>query len=136
MARASSGVARHRRQKKTLKAAKGFFGGRSKLYRTAKEAVQRAGRYSFHGRKRRKRDFRALWIMRISAAAQALGFNYNKLINGLKKASVLVDRKMLAEMAVNDADGFGKMVETAKAALDAAKAALEAAKAALAPAKA
>lgn len=120
MARASSGVARHRRQRKTLKAAKGYFGGRSKLYRTAKEAVQRAGRYAFHGRKRRKRDFRALWIMRISAAAKALGFNYNQLINGLRKANVEVDRKMLAEMAVHDAAGFGRFVETAKAALAAA----------------
>ncbi len=117
MPRASSGVARHRRQKKTLKAAKGFFGGRSKLYRTAKEAVQRAGRYAFAGRRRRKRDFRALWIIRIGAAAQALGFNYNKLINGLKKANVIVDRKMLAEMAVSDAPGFEKLVATAKAAL-------------------
>lgn len=122
MARASSGVARHRRQRKTLKAAKGYFGGRSKLYRTAKEAVQRAGRYAFHGRKRKKRDFRALWIIRIGAAAQALGFNYNKLINGLKKANVAVDRKMLAEMAVNDASGFEQMVATAKAALAPAQA--------------
>lgn len=122
MPRASSGVARHRRQKKTLKAAKGFFGGRSKLYRTAKEAVQRAGRYAFAGRRRRKRDFRTLWIQRIGAAAQALDFSYSRLINGLKKANVLVDRKMLAEMAVSDAPGFEKMVATAKAALTPAKA--------------
>ncbi|MBM4044787.1 MAG: 50S ribosomal protein L20 [Planctomycetes bacterium] len=117
MPRAKVGHARHKRHKKVMKAAKGFVGGRSKLYRTARETLLRAGRYAFRDRKARKREFRALWITRISAAARERGLNYSRLMNGLLKAKVAIDRKILADMAVNDAASFDQIVSIAKAQL-------------------
>ncbi len=118
MPRVKSSVASHRRKKKILKAAKGFRGGRSKLYRTAKEAVEKAWANQYKGRKLRKRDFRKLWIQRINAAARMCGLNYSTFIYGLKKANVEINRKILAELAVNDFCAFEKLVETAQAALN------------------
>jgi large subunit ribosomal protein L20 len=103
-----------------LKAASGYWGGRHKLIRTAKETLIRARVYAFAGRKERKRDFRALWITRINAAARALGMSYNRLIEGLTKAKVAIDRKMLAELAVSDAKAFEDLVALAKKQLQAA----------------
>ena len=100
MPRATKSVASRRRRKKILKAAKGYYGGRSKLYRTAKESVQRGLAYAYVHRRRKKRDFRRLWITRINAAARIYGLSYSLFINGLKKAGVLLDRKNLADMAV------------------------------------
>lgn len=117
MPRAKIGHARHKRHKKVLKAAKGFVGGRSKLYRTAKETLLRAGRYAFRDRKARKREFRSLWITRISAAARERGINYSRLMSGLAKAHVAMDRKIIADMAVNDAASFDQLVAIAKAQL-------------------
>lgn len=114
MARAKSSVARHKRHKRVLKAAKGYVGGRSKLFRTAKETVMRAQRYAFRDRRARKRDFRALWITRLTAAVRAAGLSYSKFIAALKTAGVQLDRKMLAELAVNDPDTFQRIVELAK----------------------
>ncbi|MDQ7780122.1 MAG: 50S ribosomal protein L20 [Planctomycetota bacterium] len=114
MPRASSGVARHRRVSKTLKSARGYFGGRSKLYRTAKESVMRAGAYAFAGRKNRKREYRGLWIIRITAAAKERGIPYNRLIDGLKKAKAGLDRKILAHLAVYEPKVFDSLVALAK----------------------
>jgi large subunit ribosomal protein L20 len=114
MPRAKNSVASRERRKKYLKRAKGFYGGRSKLYRTARESVERALAYSYRDRRTRKRDFRTLWIARINAAARLNGMSYNRFISGLRKADVDVNRKMLAEMAVNDADGFKQLAELAK----------------------
>ena len=118
MPRATNNVASRERRKRVLKAAKGYFGGRSKLYRTARETVERAMVFAYRDRRARKRDFRKLWIARINAAARLNGLSYNRFINGLKKADVDVNRKMLAEMAVNDSDGFRQLAELAKSTTD------------------
>lgn len=117
MARVKGALSTRKRRNKTLKLAKGYFGGKSKLYRTANEAVMKSLQYAFIGRKQKKRDFRRLWITRISAACKANGMNYSTFMNGLKKAGITLNRKMLSEMAIHDAAGFSKLVETAKAAL-------------------
>jgi len=113
MPRATKSVSSRRRRKKILKAAKGYYGGRSKLYRTAKESVQRGLAYAYVHRRRKKRDFRRLWITRINAAARIYGLSYSLFINGLKKAGVLLDRKNLADMAVKDEESFAKLAELA-----------------------
>ncbi len=115
MTRATNNVAAHRRKKKIMKRAKGFYGGRSKLYRTAKESVNRSMAYAYRDRRTRKRDFRRLWIVRINAAARLFGLSYSLFINGLKKAGVALDRKILADIAARDLDTFGKLAEIAKA---------------------
>lgn len=115
--RVKRGLASHRRHKKYLSAAKGFRGGRSRLYRTAREAVERSLQNSFEGRKLRKRDFRALWILRINAAARLNGLSYSRFIYGLKVAKVALDRKILADLAVYHKEDFAKLVEMAKTAL-------------------
>ncbi len=115
--RVKRGMAAHRRHKKYLDMAKGFRGGRSVLYRTAREAVERSLAYAFAGRKLRKRDFRALWIMRINAAARENGLSYSRFINGLAKADIALNRKVLADMAVRSKDDFAKLVELAKSQL-------------------
>ena len=117
MARIKKGLNSHKRRKKTLKLAKGFYGSASRHYRSAKTAVMRAQRSAFVGRKQKKRDFRKLWIARINAAARINGISYSRLINGLKLANVEVNRKMLAELAVNDKAAFTQLTETAKKAL-------------------
>lgn len=117
MARVKRGVAAKARHKKVLKQAKGYYGARSKLYKTAKQAVIKAGQYAYRDRRQRKRAFRALWITRINAAARLHGMSYSQLINGLNKAEIDVDRKVLADIAVHDPDGFGAIVDQAKAAL-------------------
>ena len=117
MPRTKHSVASHRKKKKIFKLAKGYTGGRSKLYRTAREAVNRALAYSYRDRKVRKRDFRRLWITRINAAARMHGLSYSKFISGLKKSNIEINRKVLAELAVNDQEGFSKLAEIAKEAL-------------------
>ncbi|MBO4391961.1 MAG: 50S ribosomal protein L20 [Clostridia bacterium] len=117
MARVKGGVMTHKRHKKILKLAKGYFGGKSKLFRTANEAVMKSLVYAYTGRKLKKRDFRSLWITRISAEAKANGINYSRFMNGLKKSGVALNRKMLAELAVSDKAAFASLVETAKKAL-------------------
>ena len=119
MARARRGFKARRRRNKVLKLAKGFRGARSKLYRSAAEAVDRALCYAYTGRKLKKRDFRKLWIARINAAARMNGISYSRLINGLKKAAVALDRKILAEMAVSDPKGFTAVSDMAKGVLKA-----------------
>ena len=115
--RVKRGLAAHRRHKKFLDAATGFRGGRSRLYRTAREAVERSMQNSFEGRKQRKRDFRQLWILRINAGARLGGLSYSRLMHGLKLAGVELDRKVLADLAVNHKDDFAAVVELAKGAL-------------------
>ncbi len=115
MARVKMAVNANKRKKKVMKLAKGYFGARSKLFRTANAAVMRSLRYAYIGRRLRKRDFRKLWIARINAAARQHDLSYSRFINGLKRAGVTVNRKMLAEIAVNDAPAFEKMVDLAKA---------------------
>ena len=117
MARVKGAMMTRKRRKKVLKLAKGYFGAKSKLFRTAKEAVMKSGQYAYIGRKQRKRDFRRLWITRISAAAKLNGMNYSTFMNGLKKANITLNRKMLAELAVSDAAAFAGLAEKAKAAL-------------------
>lgn len=117
MARVKRGVAAKARHKKVLKKAKGYYGARSKLYKTAKQAVIKAGQYAYRDRRQRKRQFRALWITRINAAARLHGMSYSQLINGLNKAEFAVDRKVLADLAVHDPDAFGAVVGRARAAL-------------------
>ena len=117
MARIKGAMMTRKRRKKVLKLAKGYFGAKSKLFRTAKEAVMKSGQYAYIGRKQRKRDFRRLWIVRVSAAAKINGMNYSTFMNGLKKANITLNRKMLAELAVSDAAAFAGLVEKAKAAL-------------------
>ncbi len=117
MARVKGALSTRKRRKKTLKLAKGYFGAKSKLFRTAKEAVMKSGNYAYIGRRLKKRDFRRLWITRISAAAKINGMNYSTFMNGLKKSGVQLNRKMLADLAVNDAAGFATLAETAKKAL-------------------
>ena len=118
MARIKGALATRKRRKKILKLAKGYFGAKSKLFKTAKEAVMKSGNYAYIGRRLKKRDFRRLWITRISAAAKLNGLNYSKFMNGLNKAGVQINRKMLADIAVNDAAGFTKLADTAKKALE------------------
>ncbi|HHT9120042.1 MAG TPA: 50S ribosomal protein L20 [Candidatus Hypogeohydataceae bacterium YC41] len=115
MTRAMKGAARRRARKKVLKAAKGFWGGRSKLYRKAKETLLRAGVFAYRDRRARKREFRKLWILRINAAARERGLSYSQLMNGLIKAGLEINRKLLADMAINDAKGFDQLVQTARA---------------------
>ncbi|MCH5206582.1 MAG: 50S ribosomal protein L20 [Oscillospiraceae bacterium] len=117
MARIKGALATRKRRNKTLKLAKGYFGGKSRLFKTAKEAVMKSGQYAYVGRRLKKRDFRRLWITRISAACKANGMNYSTFMNGLKKANVGLNRKMLSEIAINDAAGFTALAEKAKAAL-------------------
>ena len=114
MARVKRGVNAKKRHNKILKQAKGYFGAKSKLFRPANQAVMKSLNYAFIGRKLRKRDFRKLWIARINAAARINGMSYSKFINGLKKANIEINRKMLSEMAIHDAEGFAKLVEVAK----------------------
>ena len=106
-----------KKRRAILKQAKGYRGSKSKLYRIAREAVMKSGNYAYVGRRLKKRDFRRLWIARINAAARLNGLSYSKLMHGLKLANVELNRKVLADMAVNDAEGFAKLVETAKAKL-------------------
>jgi large subunit ribosomal protein L20 len=113
MARVTRGFKARRRRNKVLKLAKGFRGGRSRLYRTATEAVDRALSYAYRDRRNRKRDFRRLWITRISAAAKQNGTNYSRLMGGLKKAGVELDRKVLSNMAILDPNGFSQVVKLA-----------------------
>ncbi len=117
MARVKRGVTAKARHKKVLGKAKGYYGARSKLFKTAKQAVIKAGQYAYRDRRQRKRQFRALWITRINAAARLHGMSYSRLINGMHKAEIEVDRKVLADIAVHDADAFGAIVGQAKAAL-------------------
>jgi large subunit ribosomal protein L20 len=114
MARVKRGVNAKKRHKKVLKAAKGYYGSKSKLFKTANQAVMKSLNYSYVGRKLRKRDFRKLWIARINAAARINGMSYSKFINGLKKSNIEVNRKMLSEMAIHDSEGFAKLVAIAK----------------------
>jgi large subunit ribosomal protein L20 len=114
MARVKRAINAKKKHKKILKQAKGYFGAKSKLFRPANQAVMKSLNYAFIGRKQRKRDFRKLWIARINAAARLNGMSYSKFINGLKKANIEVNRKMLSEMAIHDSDGFAKLVEIAK----------------------
>lgn len=117
MARIKGALATRKRRNKTLKLAKGYWGGKSRLFKTAKEAVWKSGQYAYIGRRLKKRDFRKLWIARINAACKMNGTNYSTFINGLKKANIGLNRKMLSEIAINDPAGFTALVEKAKAAL-------------------
>ena len=117
MARVKGAMMTRKRRKSVLKAAKGYFGAKSKHFRMAKQAVMKSGNYAFVGRKQKKRDFRALWIARISAQAKVCGMNYSTMMHGLKKAGVTLNRKMLAEIAVSDKDTFAALAEQAKNAL-------------------
>ena len=123
MARVKRGVVAGRRHKKILKKAKGYFNARRKVFRTAKQAVIKAGQYAFRDRRAKKRDFRALWITRINAAARLHELSYSRLIAGLRHAGIEIDRKLLADLAVNDAPAFGVIAQQAKAALAAHEAA-------------
>ena len=117
MARVKGAMATRKRRNKTLKLAKGYWGNKSKHFKMAKQAVMKSGNYAYIGRKHKKRDFRALWITRISAACKLNGMNYSTFMNGCKKAGITLNRKMLSEIAINDAAGFTKITEQAKAAL-------------------
>lgn len=117
MARVKRAMMTRKRRKKVLKLAKGYFGGKSKLFRTAKQAVMKSGQYAYIGRKQKKRDFRRLWITRISAGCKMNGMNYSTFMNGLKKANITLNRKMLSEIAINDPAAFTTLCEKAKAAL-------------------
>lgn len=114
MARVKRAVNAHKKRRKIMKLAKGYYGSKSKLYRTAKQAVMKSLKYSYAGRKQKKRDFRKLWIARINAAARMNGLSYSRMIDGLKKSGVEVNRKILADLAVNDAPAFAALAETAK----------------------
>ncbi|HIZ29932.1 MAG TPA: 50S ribosomal protein L20 [Candidatus Fournierella merdipullorum] len=117
MARIKGAMMTRKRRKKTLKLAKGFYGSKSKHFKMAKQQVMKSGNYAFVGRKLKKRQFRNLWITRINNAVRPLGMNYSSFMNGLKKAGIELNRKMLSEMAIHDAAGFAALVETAKKAL-------------------
>ena len=117
MARVKKGVNAHKRHKKVLKMAKGYYGAKSKTFRAAKPATMRALRSAYVGRKNKKRDYRSMWIARINAGARMNDMSYSKLIGGLKAANIDINRKMLSEMAINDAAGFTALCETAKKAL-------------------
>ena len=114
MSRVKGGMRTRARHKKILKLAKGYFGARSKLYRVANQAVMKSLNYAFRDRKQKKREFRKLWIARINAAARMNGLSYSKFMNALKKADISLNRKVLADMAVNDAEGFKMLVEKVK----------------------
>ncbi|MDQ3949932.1 MAG: 50S ribosomal protein L20 [Gemmatimonadota bacterium] len=120
MPRARSNVPRLKRKKQVMKAARGAYGGRSKLWKAAKETVERGWRYAYRDRKNRKRDFRRLWITRINAAARLNDMSYSVLMNGLRKAGIEVDRKVLADLAVRDPQAFSALAEQARSALSAA----------------
>jgi large subunit ribosomal protein L20 len=117
MARVKRGVQARARHKKVLEEAKGYYGARSKVYRVAKQAVIKAGQYAYRDRRQKKRQFRALWIARINAAARENGLSYSRMINGLHMANIEVDRKMLADLAIHDKAAFSALAEQAKAAL-------------------
>ena len=117
MARVKRGVTARAKHKKVLKKAKGYYGARSRVYRVATQAVTKAGQYAYRDRRQKKRQFRSLWIVRINAAARMFDLSYSRLINGINKAGIQVDRKMLADLAVHDIDAFEKIAEQAKAAL-------------------
>ncbi len=117
MPRVSTNVARLRRKNQILKQAKGYFGRRKNLYKTAKEAVERAHRYAYRDRKNRKRDFRRLWIIRINAAARLHDLSYSRFMNGLRLAGVEIDRKVLADIAIRDPNAFGQLAEAARSKL-------------------
>ncbi len=117
MARVKGAMMTRKRRNKTLKLAKGYFGAKSKHFKMAKQAVMKSGQYAYIGRKQKKRNFRQLWITRISAAAKMNGMNYSTFMNGCKKAGITLNRKMLSEIAIHDAEGFAAIVEKAKAAL-------------------
>ena len=117
MARVKGAMMTRKRRNRILKAAKGYWGSKSKHFKMAKQAVMKSGNYAYIGRKQKKRDFRALWITRISAQAKVCGINYSQLMHGLKLAGINLNRKMLAELAVSDKEAFANIVELAKAAL-------------------
>ncbi|MGN1095819.1 MAG: 50S ribosomal protein L20 [Eubacteriales bacterium] len=117
MARVKGAVMTRKRRNKMLKLAKGYWGAKSKHFKMAKQAVMKSGNYAFAGRKMKKRDFRSLWITRISAQAKVCGMNYSTFMHGLKKAGIELNRKMLAELAVNDKEAFASLAQTAKNAL-------------------
>jgi large subunit ribosomal protein L20 len=114
MSRVKRGVTAHKRRRKILKMAKGFFGARSRLIRTATEAVNKAMKYAYRDRRVRKREFRQLWIARINAAARLNNISYSRLVDGMNKAGIELDRKIMAELAVNDPQGFARIVSMAK----------------------
>ena len=118
MARVKGAMMTRKRRNKTLKLAKGYWGSKSKHFKMAKQAVMKSGQYAYVGRKHKKRDFRKLWITRISAACKLNGMNYSTFMNGVNKAGITLNRKMLSEIAINDAAGFTAIVEKAKAALN------------------
>ena len=118
MARVKRGVVARRKHKKILSEAKGYYGARRKIFRVANQAVTKAAQYAYRDRRQRKRQFRALWIVRINAAARECGLSYSKLINGLNQAEIVIDRKVLADLAVHDKAAFGALVEKAKASLN------------------
>jgi large subunit ribosomal protein L20 len=117
MPRVKRGVVAHRRHKKVLKQAKGYYGARSRVFRVAKQAVTKAGQYAYRDRRQRKRQFRSLWIVRINAAAREHGLSYSRLIAGLKKAGIEIDRKVLADMAIHEKAAFAALAEQARDAL-------------------
>ena len=117
MARIKGAMMTRKRRKKVLKLAKGYYGSKSRLFKTAKQAVMKSGQYAYIGRKQRKRDFRRLWITRISAAAKSNGMNYSTFINGLNRAGITLNRKMLSEIAIADPAAFTQLADKAKAAL-------------------
>ena len=117
MARVKGAMMTRKRRKKVLKLAKGYYGSKSKLFKTATEAVMKSGQYAYIGRKQKKRDFRSLWITRISAACRANGMNYSTFMNGLKKAKITLNRKMISEIAIHDEAAFKELVKKAQKAL-------------------
>ena len=117
MARIKGAIMTRKRRNKVLRLAKGYYGSKSRLFKTAKQAVMKSGNYAYIGRKQKKRDFRRIWITRISAACKANGTNYSTFMNGLKKAGIDLNRKMLSEIAISDPTAFTALVESAKAAL-------------------
>ncbi len=117
MARVKRGVTARAKHKKVLKKAKGYYGARSRVFRVANQAVTKAGQYAYRDRRQKKRQFRRLWIVRINAAARMFDMSYSRFMDGLNKAEIDVDRKMLADLAVHDIDAFGQLAEKAKAAL-------------------
>lgn len=117
MARVKGALATRKRRKKVLKLAKGYWGSKSRHFKMAKQAVMKSGNYAYIGRKQKKRDFRSLWITRISAACKLNGINYSRFMYGLKKSGIELNRKMLSELAISDPDAFSSLVETAKSAL-------------------
>ena len=123
MARVKRGVTARARHNKVLGKAKGYYNARRKIYRAAKQAVIKAGQYAYRDRRAKKRDFRALWIARINAASRLHGLNYSRMIDGLNRAGIEIDRKMLADLAVHDTDAFGAIAQQAKTALESATAA-------------